>query len=210
MNNEIKNFLNSNGDETKYFSLNDIDSISLEEYIAFLKSKEQEFNIKTENILKEIQQKCNWVQNVRFDGIQYNSEFITSVIYLDSSDGVNVVTGFNQNTKRFETLSKGYPKIYLISPKVRTSKKRGEELEVLQKELYEIDEISKKVFNGVLRKNSISDMFTIYFSPFYEISVCNDLDTLAYFYVKDNKYKDKEELNELEKKDILKKVKIKL
>ena len=53
-------------------------------------------------------------------------------------------------------------------------------------------------------------MFTIHFSPFYEISVCNNRDTLAYFYVKNNKYKDKEELNELEKKDILKKVKIKL
>lgn len=210
MNNEIKNFLKSNKNENEYFSLNDIDSISLEKYITFLKSKEQEFNMETENALRKIQEKCNWVKSVRFDGLQNNDEFIIYAVYLDSYDGINVVASFNKESKKFESLSRGYPKFYLLSKKVRIDKERGEDFELIQKELHEIAEIGKKVFDRILVKKSISDIFEIYFSPSYEIAVCNDHDTLAYFYGKDNKYSNSEELNESEKKDILKRVRVKL
>lgn len=45
MNEDINKLIKSNKDETEYFLLNENNTISLEEYIEFLKSKEEEFTL---------------------------------------------------------------------------------------------------------------------------------------------------------------------
>lgn len=205
MNEEINKFIISNKDETEYFLLNENNTISLEDYIKFLKSKEEEFTLETQNVLERIKEKCNWVYKIGFGGLQTQDIYFLSTIYLITSDGTYKSIRFNTETQKYEFFNKKCS----FSEKIRMLIKYGNNIKFIQEELSEIDIIGKKVFNLILSSRSVSNNFKIYFLPFQQILVYNDCDLLADFSYYKEKRNNNEQLNESQKNELLKRVRIK-
>jgi hypothetical protein len=212
MNTEIEKFLKSQRDELDYFGLESCDCISLNEYLFYLKNKEQEYRLLTEELLKRINTKCNWVKALGFKGIQSRKtgEYTLSFLFLFPVDGRTEIIQLNRDGS-LKPMDNEYPLIYLIKKTNRKSMTRQKELILIEEELKEAIKIGQKVFNGCFSKSSISKLFNIYFSPYQDVAVMNNGDVLALFPVTPNaKKEDEEELNIEEKSELLKRVRVKI
>lgn len=202
MQEQVKNFLNSNLTETEYYSLPKENLITLKEYLLQLKEKDNEFDKAIEKHAKSIKQKCTWVNKISFGGlVSSKGIYETTAIYLYSNDGIDLIITHNISNNEYEDLTKYVPKIYLLSRKVRKHLKRQNDINLIQKELEEIENIGREIYIDVLKYiSSVSENFEIYYTPHLGLSVYNDFDLIASYsnctkrqkeYIKDEDSKQK-------------------
>lgn len=185
MNQEIKAFLNCELDEAEYYSLPKENLITLKDYLLQLKEKDSYFTSATQELFQSIKQKCNWLTSIKFNGlVTKDGIYEITAIYLYSKDGIDLIANYNKKNNRYEDLTKDIPKIYLLSKKVRNHLQRQKDIELIQQELYELDNIGRNVYKDILIPiSSVSKNFEIYYTPQSEMGVYNEYDLIANYYL---------------------------
>ena len=212
MEKQIKLFLNSELDEGDYYSLSKENLLTLREYLLKLKEKDDEFQSRIQNQFNSIKEKCDWLEDINFDGVvKKDGTYEMSAIYLNSNDGVNLIVRLNKNHDQYEELVKKVPKLYLVSSKVRKHLARQEDIKYIQEELREIDNIGRDVYKGVLGfVYSRSENFLVYNTPNKCVSVYNDYELICEYLNESKKHKETGFLKDKDKKEkLLEKILIK-
>lgn len=209
---QVKSFLNASITEAEYFSLPKENLITLKEYLLQLKDRDNDFQSSIQEQFQSIKQKCNWLSTISFGGlIHENGDYEITAIYLYAEDGINLIVNHSHSKDRYEDLTKNVPKVYLLSGKARKHLMRQKDIDLIQKELYEIENIGRKIYIDVLRPiSSISGNFKIYYTPHLGLSIYNDYDLIANYLNCSKKSKEKEFLkDEASKEKILKRILVK-
>ena len=210
MKEQVKDFLNNNLTEAEYYSLPKENLLTLKEYILQLREKDNEFENYIEPYFDSIKKECPWVKEIGFDGVQdSDGKYLISTIYLYATDEINLIVKFNPKSFRYEDIACKIPYIYLLSKKTRTRIKRQKELDLIQNELYQIELVARKIYNGVLSSKSISNNFKIEHSPNFATYVLNENDIICRYGYDEKKHYDRELLADKQKEQLLTKVLVK-
>ncbi len=211
MNQQIHSFLNSELDEVDYYSLSRENLLNLKQFLLQLREKENEFQMAIQLPFQSIKEKCDWIKEISFDGLQSeeNGEFKSSSVYLYANDGIDLIVKFNPNSGKYEELTKEIPRLLFFSSKVRKFIKRQQSVDLIHDELHEIDDIGREIYKNFLVSTSISNNFKIYYSPHIGTYVYNGNELLAKYLNHPRKYDEEEFLNSRYKKRILTKIQIK-
>ena len=210
MKEEIKKFLNNDLSEAEYYNLPKENLINLKQYILMIKEKEKEFQRLVKQPVKSMQEKCNWLAGVTFQGIQseVNGEFILHSIILWGVDNINLVARYKNELEKYVGIVEWVPKIYLLSKKTRTTIKRQNSLDSIQSELSEVASVGKIVYDNLFYQSSISKYFDITYLPPYGVVIFNNHDLLAKYLFNPYQTRSKELLNSGEKQKLLTKIQI--
>ena len=211
MKKEVYNFLESDKTEADFFNLSKEDLINLRDYLIGLKAMDVAFLDSVEGLVNEMKEKCPWIEDIAFDGIQdeRNEGYVFTSIWIFPTEGKNLIV-FRDKNGYYRDLSERMPLLYLVDKGNRELVRRQKELDLIQKELYEIDELGCEFYDGLLdHKKSVSGNFTIAHTPNIGITVWSDSDLLANYYDKEIKSYDKEYLSEEDKEMVLSRIQMK-
>ena len=205
MKESIKMFLDNDIKESEFYHISNEDLVDLRDYLEALKLLDHMFRYLTSEELTVIKRKLDWVESVSYNGVQNkDGKFFLESIHIFAKDNDEIIACRNKETGLYEGSIKNVPKLYLISPKVRTHIERQKELRKIQPELKEIESIGRNVYNDHLnRKESISGAFKISYAPGYGMLVSSDYELVAGFYDRKPKYKNKTYFDDKAKNKVL-------
>lgn len=211
MDSDIIIFLNSTMNESEFFHVPGFDTITLGDHLESMKTFDEAFLWACQDALKSMKKKCDWVQNVSFNG---TGEFFQTGVRIFTIDNDEIIATLNVKNGKYEAPVKEVPKMYLISKKVRNSIQRIEELSLIQKELLDIDIIGREIYVGMLYPSeSISGNFTITYTSNVGMDVIHKKDEnyelIASFYNSNKKNTEKAYLNDNSKPKLLNKILLK-
>ncbi len=207
----ISNFFDSELDEADFFNLDKNSLISLREYIEFLKRQEISFQEAISDELLSIKDKCEWVENIKFWGLQFKTDdrFIVSSVKIDGL-GTHLDMYYNKARDKYLPCPRQLPKALCLTKHARINKERAQSLELIQPEISSIDSIGQELFNGLIQRDSVSGKFEINYEPFEGVYLYNGLNTLAVYGDIRDRYRENDiYLNNEEQKEVLRKVLIK-
>ncbi len=210
MKKNIREFLKSDLSEADFYNLPKEDLINLKDYLESLRKIDRDFEMQVQEPFAKIKEKCDWFKDFGF--------YHTQTIKLLAKDNIDLIAVLNPYTEKYEELAQNIPKIYLISPKVRTIIQRQKDLDLIQDELQQIDEIGSSIFGNsiyseelspIASKHSISENFYISYTPRIGMDIWYDHGLLASYHERYTKQYQKPLLKNEDKKRLLERIQIK-
>lgn len=204
MKKNIREFLKSDLNEADFYNLPKEDLINLKDYLESLKEIDRDFENQIQEPIASIKEKCDWFKDFGF--------YYTQTIKLLAKDNIDLIAVLNQYTDKYEELAQNIPKIYLISPKVRTIIQRQKDLDLIQEELHLIDEIGSSMYgkevSHIASKHSISENFYITYTPRIGMDIWYDSGLLTSYHERYTKQYQKPLLKDKKKERILERIQI--
>lgn len=163
----IKMFIESDLDESEFFEVSKDNSISLEEYYELMRDYDYRFQKMAQFEVKSIKEKCPWVKDVWFEGLQNakTKGFFLTSIHFFSIDGREIYTSYDKKIDAYNHKI-DVQKIYLLNKGIRLDVQRQKDFAKIQEELKEIEDIGHYIYNDKLHDmSSISDNFKAIYRP---------------------------------------------
>lgn len=163
----IKDFIDSDLDESEFFGVSKDNSITLEEYHEIMDDHDYRFQKMAQFEVESIKEKCPWVKEVWFQSMQYKKtgEFFLSNIHLFTIDNEEISVHRDNKTNVYSNEVE-FPFFCLFNKAVKLYLERSQELYKIQRELKEIESIGKEIYNNKLHdKLSVSDNFKAIYRP---------------------------------------------
>ena len=156
--------------------------------------------------------KLIFIKGVSFNSLQSpkTGKFYGSTINLLSNNGIDLIAFLYDKQDNYEDVNKKIPELFLLSKGSSTHIKKQSDLDVVKKDLYEIERVGRLVYGGDLCfKTSVSGNFDITYTPSIGMSLWYGYDLLADYFGRNKKPYNVPSLNSESKKKILTKVQIK-
>ena len=213
MNKVLWDFINSDLTEADYFGYSKDDLITIKDYFLSMQKKDEEFKKLIKEPLDSMKDKCGWINDLGYTMLQQSEtgEYISSALYLFPNEGKNLIIRKRYDSDDYTELAEKFPKFYLFNKAIRERYERQKEIPLIQDELREIDKIGQSFYDGQLHaKNSVSEIFQIYYVPNMrmEVYLPSDQEVMAYYHINKMKEYDKPLLNEEQKEKVLTKIQI--
>lgn len=169
MDQELKDFIKSDLDESEFYEIPRGDSMTLGEYLEKMKELDFQFQQMSQFEIFSIKRKCNWVDEVWFCGSEsiITKRYSFKGINLYANDGREIYSHLLEKNGEYGVDLNGIPKIFLLNKGVRTDLKRLQDFYKIQDELKEIESIGSEVYKGNLpgTKFSLSSDFHCKYTP---------------------------------------------
>lgn len=212
MKESTKIFLESERIESEFYNTSKDNLISLKEFFEAFKKVDEKFESLISDEAESIKKKVDWVERISFNGYQdtINDQFYHIAIHLYTKDDDELIAVRDKKTGLYEDNLQDLPKLYLLSPKMRKHNERKKELNKIQPELRKIETIGRSVYKNLLgTKSSVSGDFQIDYRPGLGMLVTTGYDTVATFYEKETKFKERIYLKPKTKNKILTRIQLK-